>query len=46
MFAVLGNRVLHLHREAIGDLVLDDALAPGEWRVLSETEREQVLMGV
>ena len=46
MFAVLGNRVLHLHREAIGDLVLDDALAPGEWRVLSETERAQVLMGV
>ena len=46
MFAVLGNRVLRLHREAIGDLMLDDALTPGEWRVLSKSEREQVLADV
>ncbi len=45
MFAALGNRVSLLHREAIGGLVLDDALAPGQWRVLSDVEREQVLTG-
>ncbi len=39
MFAALGNRVERLHREAVGDLVLDPALAPGEWRELSGQER-------
>jgi len=38
MFAALGNRVLSLHRESVGALGLDPALAPGAWRPLSETE--------
>ncbi|WP_280570092.1 16S rRNA pseudouridine(516) synthase RsuA [Chromohalobacter sp. 296-RDG] len=38
MFAALGNEVVALHRERIGDIVLDSALAPGEWRELSEAE--------
>ena len=38
MFAALGNRVLALHRERIGAIVLDPALAPGEYRPLSEAE--------
>lgn len=40
MFAALGNRVLSLHREAIGPLVLDPALAPGEYRALTPDEVE------
>ena len=44
MFAALGNRVVQLHREAVGGLSLDSALAPGEWRALSRTERELVLV--
>jgi 16S rRNA pseudouridine516 synthase len=39
MFAAVGNHVLALHREAIGGLQLDEALAPGEYRPLSEAER-------
>ena len=42
MFAALGNRVVSLHRERIGGLVLDPGLAPGEWRELSVAEREAV----
>ncbi|MCK2044017.1 16S rRNA pseudouridine(516) synthase RsuA [Chromohalobacter sp. TMW 2.2308] len=38
MFAALGNEVVALHRERIGDIVLDSALAPGEWRELTEAE--------
>jgi len=40
MFAAVGNHVVALHREAIGALQLDETLAPGEWRPLSEEERE------
>lgn len=40
MFAALGNRVEALHRESIGDIVLDTTLAPGEWRELSQAEVE------
>lgn len=40
MFAAVGNRVVGLHRESIGNVELDD-LAPGEWRYLSEQEVEQ-----
>ncbi|ABV88530.1 pseudouridine synthase [Shewanella pealeana] len=36
MFAAVGNRVIGLHREQIGDLSLD--LKVGEWRYLSDTE--------
>ena len=35
MLAAVGNRVEGLHRSRIGDLVLPDALAPGQWRWLS-----------
>jgi len=42
MFAALGNRVLRLHRERIGGLALDPALAPGQWRELTPGERRGV----
>jgi 16S rRNA pseudouridine516 synthase len=38
MFHALGNRVTGLHREAIGPLGLDPALAPGEFRPLTAAE--------
>ena len=43
MFAAVDNRVLQLHRERIGGLALDPALAPGQWRMLTPSEREAVL---
>lgn len=43
MFAALGNRVTALHREQIGGLVLDPELAPGQWRSLTDQERDAVL---
>ena len=42
MFAALGNRVTALHRQRVGGLELDPALAPGQWRELSEDERASV----
>lgn len=38
MFAALGNKVVGLHRERVGDIVLDEALAPGEYRYLTDQE--------
>ncbi|MBF7729552.1 16S rRNA pseudouridine(516) synthase RsuA [Pseudomonas sp. N040] len=38
MFAALDNRVIQLHRERIGDITLDDSLAAGEYRPLTEAE--------
>ncbi|MCD6437464.1 pseudouridine synthase [Vreelandella sp. 21] len=38
MFAALGNHVNALHRRSIGDVVLPDDLAPGEWRELTPEE--------
>ena len=38
MFAAIGNKVLRLHREQVGELVLDPELAPGEYRLLTATE--------
>lgn len=38
MFAALGNKVVGLHREAIGAIVLDADLAEGEWRYLTDAE--------
>ncbi|MCG8393363.1 MAG: 16S rRNA pseudouridine(516) synthase [Pseudomonadales bacterium] len=38
MFGRFDNRVLTLHRLAIGNLVLDEGLKPGEWRALSAME--------
>ena len=37
MFAAVGNRVVGLHREQIGNIKLT-GLAPGEWRELTEEE--------
>ncbi|BCB62151.1 MULTISPECIES: pseudouridine synthase [Halomonadaceae] len=38
MFAALGNHVTALHRHSVGDVVLPDDLAPGEWRELTPEE--------
>lgn len=38
MFAAVGNRVVSLHRERVGAIVLDPSLQPGQWRELSEAE--------
>lgn len=40
MFAALGNRVVALHRESIGGVALDPALAPGQYRALTAGEVE------
>jgi 16S rRNA pseudouridine516 synthase len=38
MFAAVGNHVVALHREAIGSIVLDADLEPGEYRPLTAEE--------
>jgi len=38
MFGRFDNKVLTLHRLAIGKLVLDETLKPGEWRELTASE--------
>ncbi|WP_440873982.1 16S rRNA pseudouridine(516) synthase RsuA [Thalassotalea sp. PLHSN55] len=38
MFAAVGNKVVGLHREQVGEIKLDDDLAPGQWRYLTEQE--------
>ena len=38
MFGYFNNKVLRLHRESIGALILDEGLAPGEYRALSPQE--------
>ena len=38
MFAALGNRVVALKRTAMGGLLLDESLAPGAYRELTEAE--------
>ncbi|HKS33321.1 MAG TPA: 16S rRNA pseudouridine(516) synthase RsuA [Enterobacteriaceae bacterium] len=38
MFAAVGNHVVGLHRERIGEIALDSDLAPGEYRPLTEEE--------
>lgn len=38
MFAATGNRVTALHREAVGSLILDPNLAPGQHRALTPEE--------
>ena len=42
MMAAVGSPVTLLRRVAEGALALDPALAPGEWRALTEAEREAV----
>ena len=38
MFAAIGNKVVALHREQIGEIELDEDLEPGEWRYLTGEE--------
>jgi 16S rRNA pseudouridine516 synthase len=40
MFAALGNRVIKLHREHFSGIDLDQSLAPGEYRELTNAERQ------
>ena len=40
MFGHFNNKVLRLHRERIGSLVLDERLAPGQYRALTAQEIE------
>lgn len=42
MFAAAGNLVVALHRESIGSIRLDPALAPGEYRALTDDEIKSV----
>lgn len=42
MFAATGNLVVALHRESIGGIQLDPALAPGEYRALTADEIKSV----
>ncbi|MGI2174347.1 16S rRNA pseudouridine(516) synthase RsuA [Shewanella ulleungensis] len=42
MFAAVGNKVVNLHREAVGSIELDADLAPGEWRFLTDEEVKSV----
>ena len=37
MFAAVGNRVLSLHREQVGEIALDVPL--GEWRYLTNDDQ-------
>ena len=43
MFAACGNHVLSLHRERIGAIQLDAALAAGQWRLLVPAEIDFIL---
>ncbi|XQW86228.1 16S rRNA pseudouridine(516) synthase RsuA [Thalassotalea piscium] len=38
MFAAVGNKVVKLHREQIGQVKLDESLSEGQWRYLTEEE--------
>ncbi|RYV00736.1 16S rRNA pseudouridine(516) synthase RsuA [Shewanella sp. OPT22] len=42
MFAAIGNKVIGLHREAIGQIELEEDIEPGEWRYLTEEEINSV----
>ena len=42
MFAAIGNLVVELHREQIGEIKLDTQLQLGEWRYLTEAEVNSV----
>lgn len=42
MFGVYGAGVNALHRDAIGHLALDPALAPGQWRELTDEEVAEI----
>ncbi len=38
MFAAVRNKVVGLHREQVGEIKLDDELAQGQWRYLTQAE--------
>ncbi len=40
MFAAVGNRVVNLHRQQIGEIKLEQTLTVGQWRYLSPEEFE------
>ncbi len=42
MLACVGSSVAELHRERIGQIILDDALQPGEYRALTQDEIQSV----
>ena len=42
MFRAVGKEVIYLKRLSMGSLVLDEALAPGEFRRLTEEEVERL----
>lgn len=42
MFGFFDNKVLGLHRESMGPLMLDPSLEPGQYRALSEAEILQI----
>jgi len=42
MFHAVGNRITSLHRESMGDIVLDSSLSLGSYRVLSSDEINSV----
>ncbi|WP_413529394.1 16S rRNA pseudouridine(516) synthase RsuA [Rahnella inusitata] len=44
MFAAVGNHVVALHRERIGEIVMDEDLEPGQYRPLTEQEIASVGM--
>jgi 16S rRNA pseudouridine516 synthase len=43
MFAALGNHVVALHRDSVGELTLPEDLEPGQFRLLSEADLALVL---
>ena len=43
MFQVVGKEVVYLKRERMGSLILDDNLAEGEYRMLTEEELKNLL---
>ena len=42
MFAAVGNAVIRLHRNAVGEIRLDESLRPGEFRALAPAEIEAI----
>ncbi|AZT84774.1 rRNA pseudouridine synthase [Marinobacter sp. NP-4(2019)] len=45
MFHAVGNRVVSLHREQMGNIALDQNLQPGEYRALNHQETRSVPCG-
>jgi 16S rRNA pseudouridine516 synthase len=43
MFQALDKRVVYLKRIAMGDLILDESLEPGDYRELKEQELKFLL---